>query len=250
MLGETIRSGTKCSAVSNSSFFDPHTICHHISWIEHIYIAGEYKNFILGYGKWLLIFYGIFAALGFTVLAPLFAVLLVLAPGMIMQALMAIPHFAFDFACHDKPQLFSDVFLNQFRRVNPTQSVAIKEGLKKHPYRMSILGRLEDRALRWFYFMRTSTVYGVIGFIPIIGPIISTVGQVRVIPPCFSVATCNGVCYSHIYWSCSGSRAVRSYASVCLTPGSVVWVGTRPNARTLWMHTSGYSLALECHSRY
>jgi len=139
--------------------------------------SGEYKSFILGYGKWLLVFYGIFAALGFTILSPLFAVLLVLAPGMIVQALMTIPHFAFDFTCHDNPQLFSNVFLNQFRRVNPSQSTTIKEGLKKNPYRLSILGRVEDRALRWFHFLRTSTVYGVIGFIPIIGPMISTVGQ-------------------------------------------------------------------------
>jgi len=53
---------------------------------------------LASYTGWTALFYAIVIGLGITVLAPIFGILLFLAPGVLAQLALSVPHWAFEMA--------------------------------------------------------------------------------------------------------------------------------------------------------
>jgi hypothetical protein len=60
--------------------------------------AGPFRRFLASYTGWTALFYAIAAGLGFTILAPVMAILLFLAPGVLAQLALSVPHWSFEAA--------------------------------------------------------------------------------------------------------------------------------------------------------
>lgn len=129
------------------------------------------------YGGWSIAFYAGFAILALTIFAPIFAVLIFLAPGLIGQMLLAVPHLAFDVASHQMPKLFNNLFVSEMQSLDSNFTSQITLGLRHNPVHTSLLGRMEQRAHRWWHFARTSALLSAVGFVPLLGPIVATLGQ-------------------------------------------------------------------------
>ena len=125
------------------------------------------------------IVYAIFGVACITILSPLFALALIFAPGMILQAFMLLSHFTFEYVSHQYPGLFNKLFLSNLKTTHPRDYERVAEGLARNPDHSSLLGWVEQSAFRWWHFAKTSTLLSVVGFVPLLGPIVSTLGQVR-----------------------------------------------------------------------
>lgn len=129
------------------------------------------------YGIVSLVLYAVAGALGFTVLAPVTAILAFLSPGLIWSAILALPYIAWEMLTLRRPEALNELFGAALQKLSPRSAGAFSAGLRRNPLHEGLLGRARLHAFRYFNYARHSLTLGAIGFIPLIGPLVTGFGQ-------------------------------------------------------------------------
>ncbi|RYG55112.1 hypothetical protein EON66_06080, partial [archaeon] len=138
----------------------------------------DLRRFLFSYGFWTLLFYGTFIALAVTLLAPVALVMLFVAPGLLLQALLSVPHAAFEMADARNPNTLSNMFKEELRAADPAYAERLHVRSEALPAEQrNATASLSNRWVRAKKFVRRSVGLATIGIIPVVGPIVASLGQ-------------------------------------------------------------------------
>lgn len=149
-----------------------------VSTFRRSLATDSFKQFLARYSLTTLALYAVVAALGFTILAPVFGLLLFLAPGTLAQLLLSVPHWAYDITSDAVPQLNRHLFLAELSALDPEYARGVGAAVRAQPVRRTFTERLALRfRTRWRRFAGRTAAATAIGFIPVIGPFFATLGH-------------------------------------------------------------------------
>lgn len=138
----------------------------------------DLRQFIFSYGFWTVLFYGIFISLAVTLLAPIALVMLFVAPGLLLQALLSIPHAAFEVADARNPNTLTSVFKEELRAADPAYAERLHVRTEALPAEQrDATATVSNRWVRAKKFVRRSLGLATIGIVPVVGPIAASLGQ-------------------------------------------------------------------------
>jgi hypothetical protein len=113
---------------------------------------------------WLAGIYASIGLVGFTIAAPLVALLLFVSPGSLWQLLVSAPHWAYRIVQSRNPGLFDDMFLTELHRLDAGYAEGLKEKLARGAgassgrrsdaagHRGGVISRARGRWADWWHF--------------------------------------------------------------------------------------------------
>jgi hypothetical protein len=152
-----------------------------ISSLKNPELRGLVKQFAMAMSVVLVLLYSGIALLAF-VYAPIFLFAWFWLPGILLQTLALVPLWAFNITRKRYPLLSNRLFLSEFERLNQprakelSQSINQESGLNK-----SWTDELYHDLRTSWHFTRFSLLCSAFSIIPILGPLISYLGQLWIV---------------------------------------------------------------------